>query len=446
VTLAALHLPAGALSLDPAARSRAATDRSGWRPETVPDAVVHARTVDDVIATLRWATANRVPVVPRGAGSGLSGGAVASAGSVVLDLSGLDSILEIRPDEQLARVQPGVVTAELDRAAGEFGLRYTPDPASAAISTIGGNIATNAGGLHCVKYGVTRDAVLGLDVVLADGTLLHTGRSTVKGVVGFDVTALLTGSEGTLGVIVGATLKLQPLPAHTATATASFASVEEAVAAVGTITRLGVRPSVLEFLDGATLRAIDDAQGSALRAHGEALLLVQTDGLAADAEIALITDALGSTATRVEVAGEGGADLLAARRAALPAIERLGRVLIEDIAVPLPRLADAVRAISDLSARTGVQVFCFAHAGDGNLHPIIVAPPGTDIPAHVQAVADEIFRLALDLGGTVSGEHGVGLLKRTWLAAELGDEQLALQRRIKAAFDPLSLLNPGKAL
>jgi len=456
-----LALP-GRVSVEPADRAVAATDRSGWVPASLPSAVVRAQDVDDVVATLRWASAHGVPVVPRGAGTGLAGGAVAGAGSVVLDLSGLTRIVDLRADDQVAVVEPGVLTADLDRAAAAHGLRYAPDPASAAISTIGGNIATNAGGLRCVKYGVTRDAVLGLDVVLADGTRTRTGRSTVKGVAGYDLTSLFVGSEGTLGVIVGATLRLQPLPVRTATAAATFATVEAAAAAASAVTRAGLRPAMLELLDAATLAALAEAAAfdspapggpvSGGPMSGGALVIAQADGPGADVEIEAIAAALGRTATHLDVSAEPhrADELLAVRRRALPAIERRGRVLIEDIAVPLSRLAEAVTRIAELSARSGVPVFTFAHAGDGNLHPIVLTgqplgDPGP-VPAPVTAVVDDIFRLALDLGGTITGEHGVGLLKRDWLATELDAGTQQLHHLVKTALDPAGILNPGKAL
>ncbi|UED86731.1 FAD-binding oxidoreductase [Streptomyces profundus] len=446
-TLEALarELPPGAVSTAPDELRRLSRDRSGQRPDAPPLAVVRAASADEVAATLAWASARLIPVVPRGAGTGLAGGATAGAGSVVLDLAGMNRILAIRADDGLAEVEPGVITADLDRAARAVGLRYAPDPASAELSTVGGNIATNAGGLHCVKYGVTGDAVLGLDVVLADGTRLRTGRRTVKGVAGYDLTSLLTGSEGTLAVVVGATLRLLPTPTRTGTAAAYFATPEAAAAACAAVLDAGVRPSVLEFLDGRTLEAIHRLRGGP-RPDGQAFVLAQTDGFAADAEIAAVHAVLRRTATRAEFTEEPEAAeaLLATRRLALPAVERLGRVLIEDIAVPRSRLAAAVRSISALAERTGVPIFTFAHAGDGNVHPLVLAE-GQDEEA-VRETVDEIFRLALRLGGTITGEHGVGTLKRAWLEAESGVEALRVQRRIKEALDPLGILNPAKAI
>ncbi|MEV0910504.1 FAD-binding oxidoreductase [Streptomyces hokutonensis] len=443
--LLARDLPPDQLATDPRTLAAHSTDRSGTRPDGVPLAVVHARRTEDVTVTLRHANALRVPVVPRGAGTGLSGGASAGEGVLVLDLSGMNRILELSADDQLAVVEPGVITAELDRAAGEHGLRYAPDPASAAISTIGGNIATNAGGLRCAKYGVTRDSVLGLEAVLADGTVVTTGRRTVKGVTGYDLTALLTGSEGTLAVITSATLRLRPVPVATATIAAYFDSFEAAAEASYAIGRAGVVPALAELLDGPVLHAVDPALGE----RGAALLLVQCDGAGASAEAEQVARVLAATATTVETTADPveAEALLAARRLALPALERLGRPLIEDIAVPRSRLAQAVREIRAISARHDVPVYTLAHAADGNLHPIIVVDPALDrLPEAAWEAAGEIFALALRLGGTLTGEHGVGVLKRQWVADELGPTAHALQRRLKDAFDPHGILNPGKTL
>jgi glycolate oxidase len=444
------ELPAGALSAGPEATAPYAADRSGSRPDGTPLAVVHATRTEHVQTALRHAHALRVPVVPRGAGTGLSGGANAGAGSVVLDLSRMNRIRRLSPEEQIAVVEPGVITAQLDRAAGEFGLRYAPDPASAAISTVGGNIATNAGGLRCAKYGVTRDAVLGLDAVLADGTLLRTGRRTVKGVTGYDLTALLTGSEGTLGVITAATVRLRPVPESTATVAAYFDSFAAGAEAVSALTAARLEPSMAELLDGPVLAAVDEAQGTDLRSRGGALLLLQCDGRSAAAEAELAVQLLREhAAASVETTADPvEADrLLTARRLALPSLERLGRVLIEDIAVPRTQLAAAVREITAIAALHDVRIFTFAHAADGNLHPILVLDPSLPgVPEAVWRAAGDIFTAALRLGGTLTGEHGVGSLKRQWLGAELGPEQHALQQRIKAAFDPRGVLNPGKAL
>lgn len=424
-------------------------DRSGWAPGGAPLGVVRARDVDEVRATLSYASAHGIAVVTRGAGSGLAGAASAGEGALVLDVSALDRILSIDAVDGVARVEPGVVTADLDRAAAAHGLLYAPDPGSIEISTIGGNIATNAGGLRGAKYGVTRDAVLALDVVLADGSLVHVGRETVKGVVGLDLTALVVGSEGSLGVVVGATLRLLPRPRATATAAAFFADVVAAAEASVALARAGLRPSILELVDDRTLAAIDDLRGSDLAGRGGAFLLVQTDGFGAADEIAAVRAVLEPTALSVETTldpAEGRA-LATARRDALPAIEARGRVLIEDIAVPRSRLAEAVQRIHAIAAVTGADVYVFAHAGDGNLHPIIRLRDDSDAAAQqADAAAEAVFALALELGGTVSGEHGVGALKRSWARRELGPDVVALQRAVQRVFDPQGILNPGTAL
>ncbi|GAA1972847.1 FAD-binding oxidoreductase [Microbacterium pumilum] len=445
-----VELPA-LVDTDAAALLSATTDRSGWPGAAPPRGVVRARDVGDVRDVLAWANATGTSVIARGGGSGLAGAAAGVDGAVVLDLSGLDRILAIDPDEQLARVEPGVITADLDAAAAAHGLMYAPDPGSVSISTIGGNIATNAGGLRGAKYGVTRDHVLALDVVLADGTQVHVGRDTIKGVTGYDLVGLFTGSEGTLGVIVGATVRLLPRPARTATLSAYFSDIETAAHAVSAITRSGARPAVLEIVDGQTLGAIDAVEGTDLRVRGEAFLLVQTDGFGAEEELAVIAAALAPFAALVETATDAAASdrLLFARRRALPALEAIGRPLIEDVAVPRSRLAEAVRRIRAIAEEENVRIFVFGHAGDGNLHPIIVTesePAGAPIPAAAQRAADRIFALALELGGTITAEHGVGRLKREWAARELGADVHALQTRIRDLFDPRGILNPGSSL
>ncbi len=443
----AAHLPAGRLATDTDVLAAHAVDRSGIPATGRPRGVVFAEDVADVQHVLRVAHQHRTSVVVRGAGTGLSGGATALDGELVLSTARMNRILELSAADQVAVVQPGVITADLDRAANRHGLRYAPDPASVAISTIGGNVATNAGGLRCAKYGVTRESVLGLDVVLADGRLISTGSRTVKGVAGYDLTALFTGSEGTLGVVVAATLRLRPLAIPAATLSAYFDTVAEAAEASAAITAAGLQPAVVELLDGATLAAIDAAQNTDLRSSGGAFLLVQTDGAGAEVEARMVEEAITPWARLIRRAKDDNeADqLVAVRRLALPSLERQGRALIEDIAVPRSRLAEAIERIAEIGRRHDVKVFTMAHAGDGNLHPIFVY--GTEeIPQSTWKSADEIFQLALRLGGTLTGEHGVGVLKRQWLGDELGTDNLSLQRQIRSIFDPRGILNPGKAL
>jgi glycolate oxidase len=432
------------LTTSSAASGSAHLDRSGLVPDGVPLAIVRATSVEDVSLLLGWASERGVAVVPRGAGTGLSGGAAAGAGTVVLDLSGLNRIIEIDPANRLAVVEPGVITADLDRAAAAHGLRYAPDPGSVEISTIGGNIATNAGGLRAAKYGVTRDAVLALEVVLADGSRLSTGRTTLKGVAGYDLTSLFVGSEGTLAVIVQATVRLQPIPVHTSTVSAYFSTVADAASAVAAILSSPVQPSVLELVDGQTLAAIDRAQGTDYRTRGGAYLLLQTDGYGAVEEANAAVAILEALASSVEHTADQdeAARLTTARRLALPSIEALGPVLIEDIAVPRSRFGEAIERVAAIAAARKVRIFVFGHAADGNLHPIIQV----ENPAAAQRAAADIFALALELGGTLTGEHGIGVLKLDWIRRELGVTSHDLQHRLKSLFDPSGILNPGKAI
>ena len=424
-------------------------DRSGWAPAGRPAAVVFPENAEEVALVLRLAHAQRVPVVIRGAGTGLSGAATAVDGELVLSTERMNAILELSEQDELAVVQPGVVTGDLDRAAAEHGLCYAPDPGSVDICTIGGNIATNAGGLRCAKYGVTRDSVLGLDIVLADGSRISTGRRTVKGVTGYDLTGLFVGSEGTLGVVVAATVRLFPLPSQSATISAFFDDARGAARAMSAIRERRVRPAIAELLDRASLAAIDAAQGTDLGRRGGALLLVQVDGAGSEAESAIVQQAVAPFSGAVEATSdpEAAAALLRARRLALPSLEARGRVLIEDVAVPRSRLAEAIEAVEEIGARTGTDISTVAHAADGNLHPLFVLDRDADtVPEHVWAAAGEVFRTALRLGGTLTGEHGVGLLKRQWVREELGEANHDLQLRVKDLFDPYGILNPGKAL
>ena len=431
-------------------------DKSGQLSASRPLAVVEATTIEHVQATMRVATAHRMPVVPRGAGTGLAGGAIGGAGEIVLSTRGMDRILEISVDDELAVVQPGVLNGDLNAVLAGRGLWWAPDPASRAISTIGGNIATNAGGLLCMKYGVTREAVLGLKVVLSDGRLLSLGHRTIKGVTGYDLTALLIGSEGTLGVVVEATLKLRALPrGGVATISASFASVELAASAASAIAASGIRPAVMELLDAGSLEAIGAYLHLDLGGRG-AQLLVQTDGSGADSEAEEAVAVIRALGGEAEVTSDRdeGERLFAIRRSFHPAMEARGTVLIEDVAVPRSALAAMFAAIGRIEAKYGIAIPTVAHAGDGNLHPNFViaegaADPndgdrGVEVPDHIWAASDELFLECLRLGGTLTGEHGVGILKRRWLRDELGDDSYALQRQLKQLFDPLGILNPGK--
>lgn len=435
------------------ARRAARADKSGHAAAGIPVAVVHAGSVEDVQATLRVATATGTPVVTRGAGTGLAGAANAGDGEIALSVRGMDRILEVRPDDLIAVVEPGILNADLNAALAPQGLWWAPDPASRAISTVGGNIATGAGGLLCAKYGVVRDAVLGVDVVLADGRLLRLGHRTVKGVTGLDLTSLMIGSEGTLGVIVGATLKLRrTVPGEVCTIAATFPAVRDAATASAAVTASGVQPAIMELMDAASLAAVHAHLGLIAPTPGASQLTIQTDGIsaAADAEAIgrMLADAGGTVAvTRDPVGGER---LLAVRRAMHPAMERLGTTLIEDVSVPRSALPAMFDEIARVEREYGLPIPTVAHAGDGNLHPNFVFDASPDasgvveVPPVVWRAADALFRAALALGGTLTGEHGVGVLKSRWLADELGDDQWEIQRQITRVFDPDGILNPGK--
>ena len=411
--------------------------------------LVSARGADEVAATMRWAGRHGVPVVPRGGGTGLAGGAAAVDGCVILSLARMSAIRELDPADEMAVAEAGVLNADLDRAAAAHGLMYAPDPSSYEISTIGGNLATNAGGLRCVKYGVTRDAVLGLEVVLANGRVVRTGRRTVKGVAGYDLTSLFVGSEGTLGVITSATLRLRPRPAESpATLAASFPSFAAAARAVTAILQARLQPSLLELLDRVTLRAIDDWKHLGF-GDSQALLIAQADtddGARRAAVMQRICTEHGALLADVSDSEGQARQLLDIRRLAGLATERLGAILVEDVCVPRSRLPDMIERIEGAADRHGVLIATVAHGGDGNLHPVFVFDHQPEVPASVWAAADEVFRAALDLGGTLTGEHGVGIIKRRWLAAELGPASLAVHHAIKKALDPEGIMNPGKAI
>jgi glycolate oxidase len=451
VPIAALRAELGDIvRTDPEALHDARADKSGHVSATAPLAVVEALTIADVQATLRFASEHRIPVVPRGAGTGLAGGAIAGEGELVLSTRRMTRVLEVSVDDELAVVEPGVLNADLNDELAPRGLWWAPDPASRRIATIGGNIATNAGGLLCVKYGVTREAVLGLKVVLADGRLLELGHRTVKGVTGYDLTALMVGSEGTLGVIVEATLLLLPIPRGTImTVMARFDSVEQAARASSVVTASGIKPAIMELLDPLAVRNIGAHLGIDLGSG--AIVLARTDGVAAEAEAEALAAVMRSLGGVVEATADAdeGERLFDIRRAFHPAQEALGTVLIEDVAVPRSALPAMFAAIERISTKYGIEIPTVAHAGDGNLHPNFVFSADVvdghvDVPDHVWAAADELFLDCLRLGGTLTGEHGIGILKKRWLRDELGDDSFALQKQLKQVFDPLGILNPRK--
>ncbi|HET6209678.1 MAG TPA: FAD-linked oxidase C-terminal domain-containing protein [Jatrophihabitans sp.] len=445
----AAELPADGLVTDPVLVENYRYDWARDPDAGIPLAVARPRDTGQVQAIMRWASRHRIPVVPRGAGSGLSGGSSAVTGGIVLSLDRMRAI-SVDPAARVAVVEPGALNAEVKAAAREHGLWYPPDPSSFELCSIGGNIATNAGGLCCVKYGVTTDYVLGLDVVLADGTALSLGGPRLKDVAGLSLIKLFVGSEGTLAIVTRAVLRLVPAQAPVSTLVASFASLTAAAEAVVAITRR-LRPAMLELMDQASINAVEDYVSMGLDRTAGALLVAQSDaGAGAPAELAAMQqacDAAGATevyATTDPVEGEAFA---AARRSAFPAIEKRGSLLLEDVGVSVPQLPALLAGIERIAARNRVQIPTVAHAGDGNTHPIVVydaADP--ESVANAKLAFGEIMRLALELGGTITGEHGVGRLKKAYLPEQLGPDVLALSRRIKDALDPFGILNPGAVL
>ena len=443
----ATALPDGALLTD---RDLLASYRQDWAKDPAagwPLAVVRAACTADVQATVRWAARHQVPVVPRGAGSGVSGGASAVDGGIVLSLERMREI-RVDPVSKVAVAQPGLFNIEVKRAAAEHGLFYPPDPSSYEICSIGGNAATNAGGLCCVKYGVTSDYVLGMEVVLADGTAVRLGGPRIKDAAGLSLTKLFVGSEGTLGVITELTLRLIPMPPPASTLVATFASFDASADAIVEMTRR-LRPSMLELMDRTSINAVEDYTSMGLDRSAGALLVAQSDapGPAAREEIAALADiarAHGATEVFVTDDPAEGEAFAVARRAAFPALQRMGDLLLEDVGVPLPRLPDLVRGVEAIAAERGVTIAVVAHAGDGNTHPLVVYD-ASDAAATSRAglAFGEVMDLAISLGGTITGEHGVGRLKRAWLPAYLGDDVMALTRRVKDALDPSGILNPG---
>lgn len=413
----------------------------------MPLAVVRAESTEQVQAAVRFAARHDLAIVPRGAGSGLSGGASAVDGCLVISTERMTAI-EIDPVTRTAVVQPGLMNAGVKAAAAEYGLWYPPDPSSYEFCSIGGNVATNAGGLCCVKYGVTADYVLGLTVVLADGAAVTLGGPRLKDVAGLSLTKLFVGSEGTLGIITEVVLRLVPRQRPPATLVATFATLEGATGTVLEVTRQ-LRPSMVEFMDQVTIRAVEDMTRMGLDLDAAAMLVIQSDEPAGHAatECALIAEICvrhGATEVYHTDDPDESEAFVAARRSAIPAVERTGTLLLEDVGVPLPELGNLVGGIADIARERDVTIAVIAHAGDGNTHPLIVFDPADqDMVDRAHGAYGEVMDLAIRLGGTITGEHGVGRLKRPWLANYLGPDALALNRRIKDALDPQGILNPG---
>jgi len=425
-------------------------DETAYLSAGHPLAVCFPRQTSDVEAIVRLCAAAGVSIVARGAGTGLSGGAVAIDGAITVSFMHMNAILEIDPANLTVTTQPGIINAELNRAVAAHGLFYPPDPASFEMCTIGGNLAENSGGLRCVKYGVTRDWVLGLEVVLADGSVIRTGGKNIKDVAGYDLTNIFVGSEGTLGLITEATLRLLPLPPAKLTMIAFFPTVAAAGEAVSRITAAGIVPVTLELMDAFTIAAVDDVHQLGLDRAAGAMLMVESDtgAEAAERELAVAEEACNAAGASsvVRAADAQEADWLRqARRAAHGSLERAGVARMDDVGVPRSRIPEMLANIERIAAAHKLRVGVFGHAGDGNLHPTyILDRDDPSAEARIEAVRDEIYRAALELGGTVTGEHGTGLAKKRWLELQRGTRAVDVMRSIKGALDPNGLLNPGK--
>ncbi|BBG00126.1 MULTISPECIES: FAD-binding oxidoreductase [Pseudonocardia] len=440
----------GLVVTDPDVVASHERDSAPFCPNGSAAALVRPSTVEEVSAVLRAAHRHGVPVVPQGARTGLAGGANAIDGCLLLSLERMNRIRSIDTTNAVAVVEPGVVNAVLSRAVAEKGLFYPPDPSSWESSTIGGNVATNAGGLCCVKYGVTAEYVRGLQIVLADGRVVRTGRSTAKGVAGYDLTRLFVGSEGTLGVVTEVTLALRPAAGGALTAVSFFPDAASACATVCDYMAGGGQPSLLELMDRLSMDVVRRYKDLGFPDGAGAMVLMQSDrgALAAQdlAEFEKVATGHGGDVVLAENAAES-AMLLEARRSVGVATELLGSFISEDACVPRSALVDLVVGVERISRDNDVLITCTGHAGDGNMHPTVVFDPADPEQVRRAGVAfDQVMKLALDLGGTITGEHGVGLLKAEWLETELGADGLELQRDIKRTLDPTGILNPGKVL
>ncbi len=447
-----VELPGVRLLTDTVDRESYRLDETAYLEAGLPGAIALPSNTDEVAGLLRLATRHRVAIVPRGAGTGLSGGAAGIEGALTIALTRMDRILEIDQANLCVVTQPGVINANLKAAVAARGLFYAPDPASYESCSIGGNLGTNAGGLCCIKYGQTRDSVLGLEVVLADGTVVRTGGRSIKDVAGYSLMHLFVGSQGTLGIITEATLRLRADPGPRSTLLVFFDSVEAAGEAVARMTADGLVPVTLELLDRETIRAVEDWHHLGLDTDAAAMLMIESDapgiGAAADLDRAEVASLAAGGRSAVRAADAQEADWLRqARRLALRALERQGTVRMEDVGVPRARVPELLQAIERIAAAHGVRCATFGHAGDGNLHPNLIFDRDDPEAEHLtRRVRDEIFRAALDLGGTVTAEHGIGAARREWLPIQVGEPAVAVMRAIKAALDPLGILNPGRVL
>ncbi|NHU86081.1 FAD-binding protein [Kocuria sp. JC486] len=436
-----------AVSTDAAVLEEHSRDTSRAEPGGLPAAVVRVHSATEVQTVLRWATTHRVPVSVRGAGTGVSGGALAYPGGLVVSLAAMNQVLEIDAPNRIAEVDPGIIVDQLDQAAAAHELMYAPDPVSYQTATIGGTVATNAGGLRCLAHGVTRDVIAGLEVVLADGRLIRTGSRTRKNSTGYDLTGLFIGSEGTLGVVTRVIARLKPRPVGEAvTFSAQFPTMAAAGAAVATIMASATTPEMLELMDRNSIDIVQRHFPSAVAAEGEALLVGQTIGTDAQQQAEAVVSACRDAGALLAEAG-GGEELLDTRRMVNPALNAAGLALSCDVAVPPSRLAEMFERIDDISVQTGYPVNTCAHAGDGNMHPsVLAANDSAEEVAAAEHVLTLITEAALDMGGVISGEHRIGSLKTGMLAQQFDPDTLDLQHQLKGFFDPVGILSPGRAI
>ena len=417
----------------------------------LPDAVLFPKDTKEISAILQAANEDRFFVIPRGSGTGMTGGSLPVEGGVVVVMSRLNHILEIDKDNFIAHVEPGVITGRFHRAVEKENLFYPPDPSSSDFSTLGGNLAECAGGPRAVKYGVTRDYVLGLEVVLPTGDIIHTGVKTAKGVVGYDLTRLIVGSEGTLGIITRITVKLLPLPETVRTMIAVFDRLETAAETVSEIIRRGIVPRTIEFMDNASIRCVERYLNMHLPVDAGALLLIEVDGKENEVDVLVeqlkkVCVSQGVKDTRIAQNKEDIEKLWKARKAISPALFQYGPDKInEDIVVPRSKIPDMVRKIAALKEKTGLTMVSFGHAGDGNIHfNIMLDKKNRDELKKAEAAIDALFEYTLELGGTISGEHGIGITKAPYITKEIGALELSIMKKIKKVFDPNGILNPGK--
>ncbi len=443
------RLPEARIKNDPDVVLAYSQDRAHFERHGTAAVLVSPQSTDEVVAAMKAAEAANAIVVPRGAGTGLTGAANAIDGCMILSVHNMAEVLEIDRTNRMARVQPGVINSELKKAVAAEGLYYPPDPASYEMSSIGGNVATNAGGLCCVKYGVTRDYVIGLEVVLVNGDVIRTGRKTLKSTTGLDLTGLFVGSEGLLGIITEITVKLEPAPSPPETAVAYFAELPQCGQAITAIFDRGMQPTVMEIIDRASLEIVERHYPMDLDTDAACLILMQAT--AEDqpiADLVEVCEEFGATGVFHTTDPDEGEQLLEVRRRIGNALEKVSKhYLPEDVAVTRERLPELLSGITEIAERNDLLIPVFGHAGDGNMHPSLVFDiDDEDEVRRVRKAFTEIVTLALDLGGTLAAEHGVGTLKREFIEDEIDPIHLALQRELKATFDPDNRLNPGKGL